>query len=87
MSKANVISDTTKKTDKVKEGEVEVVDPIGDTEEIEEAVFISKVINKEAIAADTNGKHFKQEMKTNLLSVAIKNTAKVTVYKWRTSHH
>ena len=33
--KANVISDTTKKTTKVKEGEVEVVDPIGDIEDIE----------------------------------------------------
>ena len=42
MWKVIVISDTTKKTNKVKEGEVEVVDPIGDTEEIEEAVFISK---------------------------------------------
>ena len=60
---------------KGKEDEFEEVDPVGEVEEVEKAVSNSQAIKKELT---TNGEYFKQEMKTNLLIKAIKNSAKVT---------
>ena len=57
-----------RRLEKVKKDEVDAENPVGEAEEIENAVSNSKAIKKMVTAADTNGEHYKLGIKTNLLS-------------------
>ena len=50
---------------------------VTDDKEVGKSDLISDTNEKEVTAADPNGEHFKQEMKTGLIIQAIKNSAEL----------
>ena len=54
-----------------------MISRVTDDKEVRKADLISDTNEKEVTAADPNGEHFKQEMKTGLIIQAIKNSAEL----------